>query len=89
MTKHLPSFESRDQMADASATGLAQAAAIGDQRDLCRGESDGHDDLFKLTLKALSKFYVELRVRPEGGKITPLTRVRAELKRIGRRLGWK
>jgi hypothetical protein len=53
-----------------------QAVSIGCHRHICRGNTDGRDDLFKLTLKSLSKFYVELRVRLEGGKITPLTRAR-------------
>jgi hypothetical protein len=59
-----------------------QAVAIGCHHHICRGETDGRDDLFKLTLRALSKFYVQLRVRLEGGRITPLTRARVALKRI-------
>jgi len=58
-----------------------QAVAIGCHHHICRGETEDRDDLYKLTLNALSKFYVELRVRLEGGKITPLTRVRAAIKR--------
>ncbi len=59
-----------------------QAVAIGCHHHICRGETDGQDDLFKLTLKAQSKFYVQLRVHLEGGRITPLTRARVALKRI-------
>jgi hypothetical protein len=59
-----------------------QAVAIGCHHHICRGETDGRDDLFKITLRALSKFYVQLRVRLEGGRITPLTRARVALKRI-------
>ena len=59
-----------------------QAVAIGCHHHICRGDTDGKDDLFKSTLKSLSKFYVELRVRLEGGKITPLTRARVALKRM-------
>jgi len=59
-----------------------QAVAIGCHHHICRGETDGQDDLFKLTLRALSKFYVQLRVHLEGGRITPLTRARVALKRI-------
>ena len=33
------------------------------------------DDLFRQIFKSLSKFYVELRIRLEGGKIIPLTRL--------------
>jgi biotin operon repressor len=59
-----------------------QAVAIGCHHHICRGETDGRDDLFKVTLKSLSLFYVELRVRLEGGRITPLTRARAALMRL-------
>ena len=62
-----------------------QAVAIG-HHHICRGDTEGQDDLFKLTLRSLSRFYVELRVRLEGGRITPLTRVRVALKRILRRM---
>ena len=66
-----------------------QAVSIGCHHHICRGNTDGRDDLFKLTLKSLSKFYVELRVRLEGGKITPLTRARVALRRMLHRLGRK
>jgi len=59
-----------------------QAVAIGCHHHICRGDTDGQDDLFRLTLKSLSKFYVQLRVHLEGGKITPLTRARVALKKI-------
>ena len=63
-----------------------QAVAIGCHHHICRGATEGRDDLYKVTLRSLSKFYVELRVRLEGGRITPLMRVRMTLKRILRRL---
>ena len=66
-----------------------QAASIGCHHHICRGNTDGRDDLFKQVLKSLSKFYVELRIRLEGGKITPLTRARVALKRMLRRPGSK
>jgi hypothetical protein len=66
-----------------------QAVSIGCHRHICRGNADGQDDLFKQILKSLSKFYVELRVRLEGGRITPLKRARVALKRMLRRLGRK
>jgi hypothetical protein len=64
-----------------------QAVAIGCHHHICRGDTEGQDDLFKLTLRSLSMFYVELRVRLEGGKITPLTRMRVVLKQMFRRIG--
>ena len=66
-----------------------QAVSIGCHRHICRGKTDGRDDLFKLTLNSLSKFYVLLRIRLEGGKITPLTRARVAFKKMLRRLGGK
>ena len=62
-----------------------QAVAIGCHHHVCRGDTRGHDDLFKLTLRSLSRFYVQIRVRLEGGKVSPLTRARVALKRIVRR----
>jgi hypothetical protein len=59
-----------------------QVVAIGCHRHICRGETDGRDELFKLTLRALSKFYVDIRVRLEGGEITFLTRARVAVKRF-------
>jgi len=64
-----------------------QAVAIGCHHHICRGDTEGRDDLFKLKLGSLSKFYVELRVRFEGGRITPLTRARVALKRVLHRIG--
>ncbi len=63
-----------------------QAVAIGCHHHICRSETEGHDDLFKLVLRSLSRFYVELRVRFEGGRITPLMRARVALKRVVRRI---
>lgn len=62
-----------------------QAVAIGCHHHICRGNTKGRDELFKLVLKSLSKFYVHIRVRLEGGKITPLTKARAALKQFIRR----
>jgi len=59
-----------------------QAVSIGCHHHICRGDTEGQDELFKLMLRSLSRFYVELRVRLEGGRISPLTRARVALKRI-------
>jgi hypothetical protein len=66
-----------------------QAAAIGCHHHICRGDTEGRDDLFKVTLRSLSMFYVELRVRLEGGRIAPLTRARVALRRVLHRIGRK
>jgi hypothetical protein len=63
-----------------------QAVAIGCHDHICRGATKGRDDLFKVTLRSLSMFYVEIRVRLEGGRITPLTRARVAVKRIIHRM---
>jgi hypothetical protein len=63
-----------------------QAVAIGCHHHICRGNTKGQDDLFKIILSSLSRFYVELRVHLEGGRITPFMRVRMTLKRILRRI---
>lgn len=58
------------------------AVAIGCHHHVCRGDTDGGDELFKLTLKALASFYAEFRIRLEGGKITFLMRARRFLRRV-------
>ena len=64
-----------------------QAVAIGCHHHICRGDTAGRDDLYKMTLESLSKFYVLIRVRFEEGKLTPMMRMKATLKRIIRRMG--
>lgn len=61
------------------------AVAIGCHRHICRGKTQGRDELFKNVLGGLSEFYVNLRVHLEGGKITRLTRARMALRRFLRR----
>lgn len=61
------------------------AVAIGCHQHICRGETQGRDELFKLLLKALSPFYVELRIRLEGRKISPLTKLKMTFMRVFRR----
>ncbi len=59
-----------------------QTVAIGCHHHVCGGMTQGRDDLFKLILRSLSRFYADTRIRMEGGKITPLTRARAALNRV-------
>lgn len=56
------------------------SAAIGCHHHICRGETAGKDALFKLILTSLAKFYFKIRMKIEGGKISPLKRARAALK---------
>ena len=59
-----------------------QTVAIGCHHHICRSKTEGKDDLFKLILRWLSKFYIEIRIPLEGGKITPLKRLWIKVKRI-------
>jgi hypothetical protein len=59
--------------------------AIGCHIHNCRGQTDGRDELFKETLRALGEFYVEMRLHFEGGKAGPLTRARTKLRQMVRR----
>jgi len=63
-----------------------QTVGIGCHQHICRGETDGRDELLKLILRRLGDFYLEFRVRLEGGKITRLDRVRMAIRRFFRRL---
>jgi len=58
-----------------------QTAAIGCHHHLCRGKTAGKDNLFKLILESLSRFYFEFRMKIEGAKITPFTRAHLAVKR--------
>ena len=64
-----------------------QAVAIGCHHHICRGETKGLDELFKLTLKSLSAFYVELRIRFEGGRSNPFLRAKAAFEAMLHRIG--
>jgi len=46
-----------------------QTVAIGCHHHICRGKTKGKDELFKLILKQMGRFYVGVRVPLEGGKI--------------------
>jgi hypothetical protein len=61
------------------------AVAIGCHDHICRGKTDGRDELFKFILNKLARFYVEFRVNMEGGRITRLDRARAATRRFLRR----
>lgn len=82
---HLESREKALDLDDLSRIQLllpVQAAAIGCHHHVCRGDTDGRDELFKLTLRSLSRFYADIRIRLEGGKITFLMRARRALRRL-------
>ncbi len=58
-----------------------QTVAIGCHDHICRGKTAGKDDLFKLILESLSRFYFEFRLKLEGVKITPFDRAHLAVKR--------
>jgi hypothetical protein len=63
-----------------------QTVAIGCHHHICRGKTEGRDELFKLTLRSLSQFYAEIRVSLEGRRITFLTRARLAWERMIHRM---
>ncbi len=62
-----------------------QAVAIGCFVHVCHGETDGREELLSFMVKSFSEFYLEFRVRFEGGKITPLMRAKSKLKALVKR----
>ena len=58
------------------------AVAIGCHHHVCRGETEGRDELFKAVLRPLARFYVDMRLRFEGVNPGPLLRMRVALRRL-------
>jgi hypothetical protein len=58
-----------------------QVVAIGCHHHVCRSQTEGRDELFKLILRALSRFYLETRLIFESGKLTPFMRLRRAVRR--------
>jgi len=58
-----------------------EAVAIGCHHHICRGETKGKDELFKLIFQSLARFYFEFRMKIEGVKITPFDRANLALKK--------
>jgi hypothetical protein len=63
-----------------------QTVAIGCHHLVCHGKTEGRDELFKVTLRALGKFYVQYRLTLEGVRVTRLMRLRVAILRFLRRL---
>jgi len=66
-----------------------EVAAIGCHHHICRGKTTGKDELFKLTLHSLFKFYFEFRIKIEGGKNTPFAKAHLALKKALNRIRMK
>lgn len=56
------------------------AVAIGCHHHICRGKTEGRDELFKAVLRPLARFYVHIRLRFEGINPGPRGRLRAALR---------
>lgn len=64
----------------------AQTVAIGCHHHICRGKTEGKDELFKTILRSLGRFYIEIRVPMEGGKITFWKRLRVRIRHLWRKI---
>lgn len=60
--------------------------AIGAFIHICRGKTDGRDELLKLIVRMLGQFYVEFRATLEGRRITTLMRTGMKIRRWWRKL---
>jgi hypothetical protein len=58
-----------------------QAVALGCHQHICKGETDNRDELFRLMLTALTKFFIGVRLRLEGGKPSLLMRMKLFFRR--------
>jgi hypothetical protein len=85
-------IESKDRSLDMKALAQiqmlvpVQAVAIGCHDHICRGKTKGRDDLFKLILQSLTRFYFEFRMKIEGVKITPFDRAHLAVKKAFHRI---
>lgn len=59
-----------------------QTVAIGCHRHVCRSNTDGRDELFKMIIRWLGEYYVEFRALVEGKEISTLTRIKVGLRRL-------
>ena len=60
--------------------------AVGAFKHIVRGKTKGKDLLFKLIMKRLSRFYVQIRITTEGGKIKGTLKARMKLRHFWRDL---
>jgi hypothetical protein len=75
----------REDMDGIQAMVPVQVVTIGSHHHICRGKTEGYDELFKFMLRSLSRFYVEMRLAYEGRPLTPLTRAKIAVKRLFRK----
>lgn len=76
----------RNDMAGITLIVPIQTVAIGCHHHICRGKTEGKDDLFLCLLRHLQRFYLEIRIPLEGGRITPFMRLRMHIRHAWRRI---
>ncbi|MBI3956000.1 hypothetical protein HY339_01980 [Candidatus Gottesmanbacteria bacterium] len=76
----------RDDMQNITLIVPVQTVAIGAHHHICRGKTEGKDELFLCLLRHLQRFYLEMRIPMDGGHITPLMRLRAGIRHAWRRI---
>lgn len=76
----------RNDMAGITLIVPVQTVAIGAHHHICRGKTEGKDQLFLCLFHHLQRFYLEMRIPIEGGHITPLMRLRMALRHAWRRV---
>lgn len=59
-----------------------QTVAVGCHTHICRSKTKGKDELFKVTLRWLGRFYVDIRILIEGRKVDPLTKAKVNARRF-------
>lgn len=62
-----------------SLTVIPFTVAVGAHRHVVRGKTKGRDLLFKSIMKRVSRFYLNIRIKIEDGKIGGLTKARIKL----------
>ncbi|MDP1722063.1 MAG: hypothetical protein Q8L37_02530 [Candidatus Gottesmanbacteria bacterium] len=76
----------RNDMAGITLTVPIQTVAIGAHHHICRSKTEGKDELFLCLLRHLQKLYLEIRIPLEGGRISPVMRLRMNIWHAWRRL---
>lgn len=76
----------RNDMTNITLIVPVQTVAIGVHHHICRGKTEGKDALFLCLLRHLQRFYLEMRIPLEGGRITPLMRLRMNIRHAWRRI---
>jgi len=63
-----------------------EVIAIGCHTHICRSQTDGRDELFKVQLRAFAKFFIHIRLLTQGRRVTVWMRLYVACRRIMRRV---